>query len=69
MALYEGELAPCPFCGNKNVLMRDVEYDKMLWLIECNGCQMEMTVKRIMYPRKKSNRDAVAEVWNRRAAC
>lgn len=58
------KLLPCPFCGNPNVLFRDIEYDRTLWIIECNQCHMEMSVKRLY--GKRSNHDDVASTWNRR---
>lgn len=63
----QNELRECPFCGNPNVLMRNVEYDKTLWLIECSVCRSEFTVKRWIVGKKRDNRSRVIETWNRRA--
>lgn len=60
------ELRPCPFCGNQNLLLRNIEYDKTLWIISCKTCQSEFTVSRWMYGEKKDNRDRLIETWNRR---
>ena len=59
---------PCLFCGNPNVLFRNVEYDKSIWLIECNQCHMEFSVNRRydFTGRHISNHDAVLELWNNR---
>ena len=63
------DLKPCPFCGNKEPFIRAVEYDKTLWIITCNHCQCEFTVKRCYRgAHPKSNHDAVVMVWNRREA-
>lgn len=65
--MEEIKLKPCPFCGNK-VMLHAVEYERSLWIVTCNGCQMEMTVKRCMKGRDyMSNHNAVVDVWNRRA--
>lgn len=60
------ELKPCPHCGNPHVFMRNIEYDKTLWIIECNVCHTEFTVKRVITGKKKDNRSRVIEAWNRR---
>lgn len=60
------ELKPCPFCGNQNLLLRNVEYDKTLWIISCNKCHSEFTVSRYENCVKKDNRDRLIETWNRR---
>ena len=33
----KNELRECPFCGNLHVLLRNIEYDKTLWIIEVYG--------------------------------
>lgn len=60
------EFKPCPFCGNHNLLLRNIEYDKTLWIISCNQCHSEFTVSRYMYGEKKDNRDRLIDAWNRR---
>lgn len=61
------KLLPCPFCGNPNVLFRDVEYDRTLWIIECNQCHMEVAAKHkdLIHGRKSTHDDLVIG-WNRR---
>ena len=62
------ELKPCPFCGNPNVLLRNVEYDKTLWIIECNQCHMETAAKHMdLIHGRKSTHDDLVKTWNRRA--
>lgn len=63
----ESELKKCPFCGNPNVFVRNVEYDKTLWIIECSVCHSEFTVKRWIAGRKRDNRSRVIKAWNGRA--
>lgn len=63
----ESELKKCPFCGNPNVFVRNVEYDKTLWIIECRVCHSEFTVKRWIAGRKRDNRSRVIKAWNGRA--
>lgn len=63
----ESELKKCPFCGNPNVFVRNVEYDKTLWIIECSVCHSELTVKRWIAGRKRDNRSRVIKAWNGRA--
>lgn len=65
--MTNNKLKPCPFCGNPHVLLRNVEYDKTLWIIECRICRSEFTVKRWNALRKQDNRSRVVEEWNRRA--
>lgn len=62
------KLLPCPFCGNPNVLFRDTEYDRTLWIIECNQCHMEVAAKHkdLIHGRKSTHDDLVIG-WNRRA--
>lgn len=68
-------LKPCPFCGNRDIMIHACEYEKKLWIISCRGCQCEYTVARVRSSRKgkdgllllKSNHDAVVDGWNRRA--
>lgn len=61
-------LKPCPFCGNKAVLLRNVEYDRTLWIIECNRCHMEVAAKhRDLINGRKSTHEDLVETWNRRA--
>lgn len=61
-------LKPCPFCGNQAVLLRNVEYDRTLWVIECNRCHMEVVVRhRDLIHGRKSTHDDLVETWNRRA--
>ena len=64
----QNELRECPFCGNLHVLLRNIEYDKTLWIIECNVCHTEFTVKRVIAGKKKDNRSRVIEAWNRRVS-
>ena len=69
------KLKPCPFCGNTNVLLRCIEYEKTLWIISCASCKCEFTVPREhtnIFTKsgqviRKSNHDVVVNVWNRRA--
>ena len=65
----ETKLKPCPFCGNPNVLFRDTEYDRTLWIIECNRCHMEVAAKHrdLIHGRRSTHDDLVAG-WNRREA-
>ena len=64
----ETKLRPCPFCGNPNVLFRDTEYDRTLWIIECNQCHMEVAAKhKNLIHGKKSTHDDLVTGWNRRA--
>lgn len=61
---------PCPFCGNKKLLFRDVVYDKTQWIVECSVCGMEFTVKQKFneFTRKPmSNHDDVVRLWNGRS--
>lgn len=63
----ETRLEPCPFCGNPNVLLRDTEYDRTLWIIECNQCHMEVAVKhRDVIKGRRSTHDDLVAGWNRR---
>lgn len=63
------KLLPCPFCGNPNVLFRDTEYDRTLWIIECNQCHMEVAAKhKDLIHGRKSTHDDLAVGWNRREA-
>ena len=69
------ELKPCPLCGNTTVLLRFVGHEKILWMISCASCKCKFTVPREYtniftksgWPIRKSNHDAVVNVWNRRA--
>lgn len=62
-------LKPCPFCGNPDVLMRDTEYDRTLWIIECNKCHTEVAAKhRDLIHGKRSTHDDLIKAWNRRMA-
>lgn len=62
-------LKPCPFCGNPDVLMRDTEYDRTLWVIECNKCHTEVAAKhRDLIHGKRSTHDDLVKAWNRRMA-
>lgn len=59
-------LKPCPFCGNPNVLLRNIEYDKTLWIIECGKCHMEAAAKhRDLIHGRKSTHDDLVTGWNR----
>ena len=60
------KLRPCPFCGNDRVLLRNVEYDKTFWLVQCNQCHSEFTVSRWVKGKKSSNHDRLIKAWNRR---
>lgn len=62
------KLRPCPFCGNLNVLLRNIEYDRTLWIIECNQCHMEVAAKhKNLIHGRNSTHDDLAAGWNRRA--
>ena len=65
----EAKLLPCPFCGNPAVLLRDTEYDRTLWIIECNQCHLEVAAKhKDLIHGKRSTHDDLIFGWNRRAA-
>lgn len=57
----ETMLLPCPFCGSKNIIIKDSEngVDEKVW---CIGCQANI-------PRFKGRREDLIEAWNRRATC
>lgn len=67
-------LKPCPFCGNSDVMIHAVVYEKTPWIISCDKCKCEFTVSREYTKfcaekerkRYKSNHDAVVNVWNSR---
>lgn len=72
--MSEIELKPCPFCGNRYLLLHQTEYEKSLWVIICDRCHSEFTVARkrplfggrIKSGNRLSNHDDVVNAWNRR---
>lgn len=55
------ELAPCPFCGNEEVVYEQYEREVgPRWRVVCCGCMA------MIDPGYAQNRHQVAEMWNRR---
>jgi predicted RNA-binding Zn-ribbon protein involved in translation (DUF1610 family) len=56
------ELAPCPFCGNKEIVYEQYEREVGIrWRVVCCGCMG------MIDPGYAQNRYQVAVLWNRRS--
>ena len=57
------ELAPCPFCGNSEIIYEKYAHlSGERWRVVCCGCMA------MIDPGYAQNRYQVAELWNRREA-
>lgn len=60
------KLKPCPFCGEKRLFVRSIEYDKCINVISCPSCKIEFTTPTWIEGHKSNNRKRMIEAWNRR---
>lgn len=69
--MNKNELKPCPFCGNKDIIIEkrsrnggmDGSYEN--WLIECRKCFAEMDIPADgFYGRKYYTKEEAITMWN-----
>lgn len=55
------KLQPCPFCGNEDITVYDLDYTQQ---VHCKECHANIGVHKINY--SETRMQSVIERWNRR---